>query len=90
MSEAARRRSLSERCEEEAPRTMPNRIRKLVGGLVLFVLVMAYALVAMVLGDMTVRHAPWYVQLPFFAVLGLIWVVPAAVLIRYMQAPDRS
>lgn len=68
---------------------MPSRIRKLIGGLVLFVFVMVYALFAMVLGDMTVRSAPWYVQLPFFAVLGLVWVIPAGLIIRYMQAPDR-
>ena len=67
---------------------MPSRIRKLIGGLVLFVFVMVYALLAMVLGDMTVRNAPWYVQLPFFAVLGLVWIVPAGLIIRYMQAPD--
>jgi hypothetical protein len=69
---------------------MPIRIRKLIGGLVLFVFVMVYALVAMVLGDMTVRHSPWYVQLPFFAVLGLVWVLPAGLIIRYMQRPDRG
>ena len=62
---------------------------QLIGGAVLFIVVMVYALVAMVLGDITVRHSPWYVQLPFFAVLGLIWIIPAGLIIRFMQAPDR-
>jgi hypothetical protein len=69
---------------------MPGRVRKLIGGAFLFVFVIVYALVAMVLGDMTVRHSPWYVQLPFFAVLGLAWVIPAGLVIRYMQRPDRT
>lgn len=67
---------------------MPSRIRKLIGGLVLFVFVMVYALFAMVLGDITVRHSAWWVQLPFFMVLGLVWIIPAGLIIRYMQRPD--
>jgi hypothetical protein len=68
---------------------MPMRLRKLVGGMVLFVFVIVYAFFAMVLGDMLVRDASPFVQLAYFAAAGLIWVLPSALIIRFMQRPDR-
>jgi hypothetical protein len=65
---------------------MPDRLRKLVGAAVLFIFIMVYALVAMVVGDMTVRHAPWYAQLAFFTVAGLIWVLPAGLILQMMSS----
>jgi hypothetical protein len=69
---------------------MPIRVRKLAGAAVLFVFITIYALVVMVLGDVLVRNAPWYGQLAFFVVFGLIWVLPAGLIIRFMQAPPRQ
>jgi hypothetical protein len=65
-----------------------SRLRKLLGGAFLFVFVLVYALVAMVIADMTVLGAPWWAQLAYFAVAGLFWVIPAGLLIRFMQRPD--
>jgi hypothetical protein len=67
---------------------MTMRLRKLVGGLVLFAFVIVYAFFAMVLGDMLVRGASPFVQLAYFAVAGLIWVIPSALIVRFMQRPD--
>jgi hypothetical protein len=50
--------------------------------------VLAYALVAMVIADMKVRGADWWVQLAYFTVAGLLWVIPAGLVIRFMQRPD--
>ena len=67
---------------------MKSRLRKLLGGAFLFVFVLVYALVAMVIADMKVRGADWPVQLAYFAIAGLLWVIPAALVIRFMQRPD--
>lgn len=67
---------------------MNARLRKLLGGALLFVFVLVYALVAMVVADMKVRGAEWWVQLAYFAVAGLLWVLPAGLIIRFMQRPD--
>jgi hypothetical protein len=65
-----------------------SRLRKLLGGAFLFVFVLVYALVAMVIADMKVRGADWWVQLAYFAAAGLLWVIPAGLVIRFMQRPD--
>ena len=67
---------------------MNARLRKLLGGAVLFVFVLVYALLAMVIADMKVRGADWWVQLAYFAIAGLLWVLPAGLIIRFMQRGD--
>lgn len=67
---------------------MKMRTRKLVGTLVMLVLVVVYALVAMALAQGRVTEASPAVQAVVYAVLGLFWVLPAALLIRWMERPD--
>ncbi len=54
--------------------------------LVLFLCV--YALVAAVVGSGRILEASALWQFVFFVVAGLIWVLPAGLLIRWMQRPD--
>ena len=64
---------------------MRPRLKKLIGMIVLIAGVTAYTLVVMVIGQARMAHAGTMEQLAFFGFFGLIWVVPAAFLIRWME-----
>ena len=67
---------------------LPRTIRKLIGAVVLVVFVMVYALVAMTIGAAKLPGASVWVQTAYFAIAGLIWVIPAGLIIKWMQRPD--
>ncbi|HUU67315.1 MAG TPA: DUF2842 domain-containing protein [Methyloceanibacter sp.] len=67
---------------------MRARSRKLIGTVVLLVLLVLYAWVASAIGAGRISVAPAWAQFAYFLVAGLLWVVPAAVLIKWMQRPD--
>ncbi len=69
---------------------MPQRIRKLVGTVLLVVFVAFYALAAMTVAAAKLPGTSGWVQLVFFAVAGLLWVLPAAALIAWMAKPDST
>lgn len=64
---------------------MPPRVKKLIGMTALVVLVPLYALIVMFVGQLKMADAGPLLQLAFFAFFGLIWVVPAGLLIRWME-----
>ena len=59
--------------------------RKFIGMIVLVIFVVFYAFLAMVVGDMTLQQASTSVRLIYYAVAGLIWVVPAGAIIWWME-----
>jgi hypothetical protein len=67
---------------------MRVRTRKLIGTLVLLVFLAAYALVVASIASGRITTAPPLAQFTFFLVGGLAWVLPAGLLIRWMQRPD--
>jgi Protein of unknown function (DUF2842) len=67
---------------------MRVRTRKLVGTVVLIVFLVFYAWMAMAIGSGRITEAHGLVQLVYFLVAGLLWVIPAGFLIRWMQRPD--
>ncbi len=69
---------------------MVPSFRKFVGMVALVVFVVVYAFVAMVIGDMTLQQSSMVVKLIYFAVAGLIWVIPAGAIIWWMQKPERE
>ena len=72
-----------------APAVSRPRLRKFVGTCLIILLVIVWALGAMALaqGRVTTLHGIW--QFLVYLVLGLGWIVPAAMLIRWMQKGDR-
>jgi len=64
---------------------MSPRVKKLIGGVVLVIGVSVYALVVMAVGQVRLASSGPVVQLAFFAFFGLVWVIPAALLIRWME-----
>ena len=68
---------------------MTTRMRKLVGAILLMVFLACYGFaVVVVAAVLQVRNASTLVELVFYVVGGLAWVVPAALLIRWMERPD--
>jgi hypothetical protein len=67
---------------------MSARTRKLIGTIVLVIFLGAYAWVAVVIGAGRISHASHWLQFAFFLAAGLLWVLPAGLLIRWMQRPD--
>jgi hypothetical protein len=67
---------------------MTVRTRKLIGTVVLLIFLALYALAAAAIGAGRITLAPHWVQLAYFVTAGLAWVIPAGLLIRWMQRPD--
>jgi hypothetical protein len=67
---------------------MRARTRKLIGTVVLLVFLAIYVWIAAIVGAGRITLAPHWAQLAYFLVAGLLWVLPAGLLIRWMQSPD--
>ncbi len=65
--------------------TLPLRVKKLIGTFFLIILVVVYALAAVAIASATLADAPWYAHLAYFAFSGILWVVPAMVIIKWMS-----
>ena len=66
---------------------MPLRLRKLIGAVALIVLVLTWALLAMALAQLPVIKAYGLIEVIYYVVAGLGWVLPAMPLIRWMSRP---
>ncbi|WP_185982462.1 DUF2842 domain-containing protein [Aureimonas mangrovi] len=64
---------------------MPVRIKKLVGTVVLVLIVVIYAVLATAIATTYLADAGGLVHLLYFALSGLLWVLPAMMLIRWME-----
>ncbi len=68
---------------------MPVRLRKFIGTILIVVLVLAYAVLANTIAVATLGNAPWWAQLLYFLLTGLLWVLPAMVIIKWMAGPKQ-
>jgi Na+/serine symporter len=68
---------------------MPKTLRKLIGVVLIIALVLIYALVATTVAAATLGAAHWSVHLLYFLVTGLLWILPAMAIIKWMERPDR-
>ncbi len=69
---------------------LPVRLRKLIGMLLLIALVVLYALVASAVAVTQLAESSAWVHLAFFAASGLVWVLPAMLIIWWMARPGRN
>lgn len=67
---------------------MNQRIRKLIGTIVLLFFVPTYALVVMTIAAARLPGTTGLEQSVFFLIAGLLWIIPAGIVIRWMQRPD--
>jgi len=73
---------------------MTIRLRKLMGAVALFALVIVWALVAMALAQAPAIRDNAYLSVAYYVIAGLGWVLPAMPLVSWMNTPpalkDRS
>ena len=69
---------------------MPIRLRKLIGAVALIVLVVSWALIAMALAQSPAVKANGLIEVIYYLVAGLAWVLPAMPLVRWMSKPDAT
>lgn len=69
---------------------MPLRLKKLIGMILLVVLVLFYAIVATSFASAYLGQSSGWVHLTYFAVSGLLWILPAMLIIRWMAGPKAS
>ena len=66
---------------------MPIRLKKFIGMILLLSLVAIYAIVAVMIASAQLAESHWSVHLAYFAFSGLLWVVPAMVIIKWIAGP---
>jgi len=64
---------------------MTLRTRKFFGTIVMLVTLVAYSLIVTSLAITVLPQANKWVELAFYLVGGLLWVVPAGLIIRWMH-----
>lgn len=69
---------------------MPYRLKKFIGMLILVALVVIYAIVATTIATYRLADSAWYVHLAFFALSGILWVVPAMFVISWMERKPKE
>jgi len=68
---------------------MTQRARKFTGAILLILLIAVYALLALAAAIvLQIRQANAFVEFAYYVVAGLLWVLPAGLLIKWMAKPD--
>lgn len=67
---------------------MRLRTRKLIGTAILLVFVIVWALFAMSIAQARLPALSGWAQGALIVFLGLVWILPAGLLIRWMARPD--
>jgi Protein of unknown function (DUF2842) len=69
---------------------MPIRLKKLIGTILLVTLVIVYAMVATIVAVAQLAESGPLVHFAFFLFGGLLWVLPAMGIIKWMMLPPRN
>ena len=68
---------------------MTQRKRKLAGTIALMVWITIYSFIALgVAVVLQVHNTSKFVEFLYYAIAGTLWVLPAGLLIKWMQKPD--
>jgi predicted lysophospholipase L1 biosynthesis ABC-type transport system permease subunit len=66
---------------------MSQRLRKFLGAVALFALVIAWALIAMAIAQFPAIHDNTVLSIMYYVIAGLGWILPAMPLVSWMSAP---
>ena len=100
VAAATRRRALLSARRLQRPRTgsmrkpvrgygMPVRLKKLIGTILLIALVIVYALIATIIAVAQLAQSGPLVHFLYFLITGLLWILPAMAIIRWMIVPGK-
>jgi cell division septal protein FtsQ len=67
---------------------MPIRLRKFIGAVLLFVLVIVWALLAMALAQVPVIRDNTIASVAYYVLAGMGWVLPAMPIVSWMSRRD--
>ncbi|HEY5799775.1 MAG TPA: DUF2842 domain-containing protein [Burkholderiaceae bacterium] len=68
---------------------MPIRLKKLIGTVLLIIVVIAYALIATIVAVAQLSQSGPLVHLAFFFLTGILWILPAMAIIKWLLLPPR-
>lgn len=68
---------------------MPRRLKSLIGTVLLIILVIVYAVVATMVAVAQLAESGPVVHLAYFFFSGLLWVLPAMAIIKWMATPSK-
>ncbi|MEP6565614.1 DUF2842 domain-containing protein [Mesorhizobium sp. INR15] len=68
---------------------MHTRVKKLIGAFLLVALVIVYALIASIFAVARLSESGPFVQFSFFLLSGLLWVLPAMGIIKWLMLEPR-
>jgi hypothetical protein len=69
---------------------MPVRLKKLIGTILLVALVIVYALLATMIAVAQLAESGPVVHLLFFLLSGLLWILPAMLIIKWMVTDPKA
>ena len=69
---------------------MPIRLKKLIGTFLLVALVTIYALLATMIAVAQLAESGPLVHFAYFLFTGLLWILPAMAIIKWMMLPPRA
>ena len=69
---------------------MPIRLKKLIGTFLLVALVVIYALLATMIAVAQLAESGPLVHFAYFLFTGLLWILPAMAIIKWMMVPPRT
>ena len=64
--------------------------RRALGSFGLLAFLLVYLFFALAVGEVIVATKPGWVQFVYFLVAGILWVLPAGLIIRWMYTPRRE
>ena len=63
------------------------RLRSFIGTILIIFLVVIYALAATTVATFMLATSPWWVHFLYFLFSGLLWILPAMLIIKWMAGP---
>jgi hypothetical protein len=69
---------------------MPPRLRKFIGMILLVSMVLVYVFIVAVIAVFRLAEASALIQFIYFAVTGLLWVLPAMLIVKWMEKPQNG
>ncbi|WP_440410038.1 DUF2842 domain-containing protein [Neorhizobium petrolearium] len=66
---------------------MVPRLRSFIGTILIIILVITYALLATTFATLLLATSPWWVHFLYFLISGLLWILPAMLIIKWMAGP---
>lgn len=69
---------------------MSTNVKKMFGTVALVLLVIFYALIATAVASAQLAESAWWVHMLYFFFTGILWVVPAMFIIKWMLTLPRD